>query len=109
MTTLYRDSQAAAAAAAILSIYRDIEGSASIPIPHPGIGSMIEQQFGDIVVVVIESDHQRRYAFRRRQIHVGAFRNQLLNAVIAAVACAIQQGCQSSEGMVLHARLLRNM
>ena len=51
---------------------------------------MIQQEFGDIVVVVIEGDHQRRYAFRCRHIHVGAVRDQRFDAVVAAVARGIQ-------------------
>ena len=55
---------------------------------------MIEQEMGNIVVVVIEGDQQGRHAFRRRDIHVSAICDQRIDAVIAAVACRIQQGCQ---------------
>jgi hypothetical protein len=54
MTRVDRAPYAATAAAAILSIHHDIKGRASIPIPNSGIGSPIEQGFGDIVAVVIE-------------------------------------------------------
>ena len=37
-----------------------------------GICAAIEQQLGDVVVVVIERDHQRSDAFRSRHIHIGA-------------------------------------
>ena len=73
------------------------------------IGSTIEQQFGDIVMVVIEGDHQRRHAFRRRHIHIGAGRDQRLDAVVAAVARRIQQRGQSPDGTILRARLRRNL
>src|ERR1700692_542694 len=47
---------------ALSSIDDDVEGGASPPVPDVGIGAAIEQQFGDIVVFVIEGEHQRSHA-----------------------------------------------
>ena len=91
------------------SIDDDVEGGASPPVPDVGIGAAIEQQFGDVVVVVIESEHQRSDAFRRRHIHIGAGGDQRLDAVIAAVARRIEQRGQSADGTILRAGLRRNL
>ena len=69
------------------------------------IRATIQQQCGHVVVIVIEADHQRSDAFRRRHIHIGAGTDQRLDAVRAAVARGIQQGGQSSDGTVLSAGL----
>jgi hypothetical protein len=45
------------------------------------IGATIQQQCGHVVVIVIEADHQRSDAFRRRQVHIGAGTDQRLHAI----------------------------
>src|SRR5207247_3724012 len=90
-----------AAADGFLSIDDDVEGRASPPIRDMWIRSTIQQQFGDIVMIVIEGDHQRSDAFRRRHIDIGGGPDQRLDAVIAAVAGGIQQRSKSTDGTIL--------
>ena len=73
------------------------------------VRSAIQQQFGDIVMIVIEGGHQRRDAFRRRHIHIGTGRDQRLDAVLAAVAPGIQQRGKSPDGTILSAGLRGNL
>ena len=70
---------------------------------------MIEQEFGDIVVVVIEGDHQRCDTFWRRHIHIGAGPYQCLDAGITAVARGIQQRSKSPDGTILAPGLRGNL
>ncbi len=97
------------AGSGFFSIDSDVEGRAPPPIPQVGIRSPIQQQLGDIVISVVESDHQRSHAFRTRHIHISAGGDHLLDAVIAAVAGRIQQGGQASDGTKLRAGLRRNL
>src|SRR5262249_5973135 len=97
------------AAGGFLSIDGDVEGSASPPIRDMWIRSAIQQQSGNIVMIVIEGDHQRSDAFRRRHIDISAGPDQRLDAVIAAVAPGIQQRGKSSDGTILSAGLRGNL
>src|SRR5262249_22897500 len=90
-------------AGACFSIDSDVERRASPPIPKIGIRSTIQQEPGDIVVVVVEGEHQRGYALGRRRIHIGAGCNQRLDTVVATVTRRIQQRGQSSNWTVLRA------
>ena len=60
-------------------------------------------------MIVVEGDHQRSDAFRRRHIHISACPDQRLGAVIAAVAGGIEQRGKSSDGTILTAGLRGNL
>ena len=46
----------------------------------------LEQQFGHVVMIVVDGEHQRSHAFGRRYIHIGTGSNQSFDAVRTAVA-----------------------
>src|SRR5262249_8299929 len=71
------------------AIYRDPKRGASPPIPKIEIGSFIHQELCNVVMLIVQSDHQRRNALRRRPIHVGSGCDQVLDTFIAAAARSV--------------------
>src|SRR5215470_19243867 len=75
--TATRGSSASTAAAAataraggFFSIDDDVECRAPPPIPKLRIRSTIQQELGDIVMVVVEGEHQRSHTLGRRHVHI---------------------------------------
>ena len=68
----------------------DVESRTAPPVPNVRIGSAIEQQLRDIVMVIVEREHQRGHTFGCRDIHIGAGADQRVDAVVAAVAGGVR-------------------
>jgi len=58
----------------------DVERRASVHIPKVRIAAMFQEKLRGVVIVVVESNHHRTGAFRRRQVDVRARADQRLDA-----------------------------
>ena len=69
------------------------------------IATALHQEPGDAVVAVVERNHDRADAFRRRQIHIRLRGNQRFDAAVATAASGVQQRRESAIRVILRAWL----
>ena len=87
----------------------DVQRRAAVPIPDVRVRACVEQHARGVVARVVDRDHQRRHAFGRRLVDVGAGCEQRAHAARAARARRVQERGQSADGAVLRARLRRDL
>src|SRR5262249_57311707 len=109
-----RSSSAAATsstapAGGFFSIDGDVKRGAAPPIPKLRIRSTIQQESGDVIMVVVEGEHQRGHALGCRHIHIRAGANQCLDTVVTAVTCRVQQRGESANRTILRAGFRGNL
>ena len=83
----------------------DVERRPPIPVPEMRIGAPFEQEPGRIEGTIVERDNQRRHAFRRRPVDVGAGGENRVDTGRAARACRVQQRRQPANRAILRPRL----
>ncbi len=88
-----------------LAIHRNPQRRSSPPVPHIEISALIHQKHRDFVPLIIQSEHQRTDALRRRKIDIGSGRDQEVHAGVATGADGIHQRIQPAHRAILRARL----
>jgi len=73
------------------------------------IGFVLEEEFRDVVIVVVERDHHGRRAFGRRQIDIGACIEKRFDAPHATPTGCVQQRCKPTIRVILRARFRCNL
>src|SRR5262245_41653922 len=104
-TTCAPRATQASATAAFFTIDDDVESSASPPIPHIRIATMIQQEFCGVVVIVIEGNYQWRDTLWGWNIDVRSRRDERLDAFQTTPARRVQERRQSSGRTILRAGL----
>jgi hypothetical protein len=66
---------------------------------------VLEEEFSDVVIVVIERDHQRSRAFGRRQVDVRTCVEKRFDASQTAAARCVEQRSQTAVSVILRSRL----
>jgi len=85
-------------------IHGNVECGASVHVPKMRIAFVLQEVFRDVVTVVVESDHHRCGALRRRQIDIGSRINQRIHALQAAATCGVQERREATKRVILRAR-----
>jgi hypothetical protein len=73
------------------------------------VGAAIEQELRNAVLVVVESNHQGRDAFRHRKIDIRFSVEKRLDTRVAAAFSCIQERRKAAVRVILCARLRRNL
>jgi hypothetical protein len=73
------------------------------------VTATLEQKLRDVVIVVVEGNHHRSGAFRRRQIDICAPADQRFDARQATTAGCIQERREPAIRVVLRARFRRDL
>jgi hypothetical protein len=73
------------------------------------ITATLQQKLRDVVIVVIESNHHRSGAFRRRQIDICAPADKRFDARQATTAGSVQERREAAVRVILRARLRRDL
>src|SRR5262245_7033086 len=95
----------ASATATFFTIDDDVESSSSPPVPHIRIGTMIQQEFCDVVVIVIEGNYQCRDTLWGWNIDVRFCRDERLDAFETTPSRRVQKRRQPSDRTILRAGL----